>query len=480
MRNFPFNIFIGERRMIWKINGGIDDLKSGAVEADRNNIAEWRDKTPGAKEMFDYFQSSGIETIMEQDLEDFLRNKVDPAKQTSIDLYKGLLKSCDLRLDPVKSNRDKANQEIQLLLKILNEWNGILRESQKKRDEMVKQMEVPEPGTTDDVIYSQVSPIEWTKKGLGFTLGGFGKAFKNAKGSEKAIMLAGVGVTVLAIVHYVKKSPKLRKYLWNAALIGGGALTVDAIFRGVQHARGAYNSDEVQTKKILDETHEQLTTKGLNIPQELLNEVMEGDKKYGLALANLTTLKASELENLYNNGRGSSAINIDDPGYPQKMKTEKGYDINDGLTPSERFFLVKEVADALGLLDASGNFSYKDPSIAGQSILTLAVSWEYPNPGEQYLHRRGLQKDPSSGTWEYNATGFTEYFFKFDEASKQWSWRFEDAATWNSLAKKPVDYQEGDPNIGPNEVGYPISYGTGLRDFGLMEARKIIQDLEAL
>ncbi|MBU2213200.1 hypothetical protein KKC44_02205 [Patescibacteria group bacterium] len=339
-----------------------EDIPTVQTDIDYFNTLEGSE---GSEDMFLYFSEFDPEDITQGALDSYLRNiKIADQKPTE--------KALDQLFEDLRSNdentRKKADKYIQIYLRWLRHRSKTYQEAQEKREKVRPEHDHRSMPMTNWLL--EAGPGNYSIKN-GFHA--YVDGFKNGTGTEKAVMLAGT----IACLWLLKKGydvlpDKAKKPLRILFFLGAATVTADAIYGVYDRAKNPTEKDwrDANKEKHLKQVSDDLKTSG-PLPPEFLNEI-ENSEKFTYVIMNLMNLTTDQFEQLYWDHFDAKQIPPDAPGYPKKPFSMED-ELRAGITPTQRFETLKEVADALGFLH--GGRLEIPPEKRGQKILYLAMDW---------------------------------------------------------------------------------------------------------
>jgi hypothetical protein len=259
------------------------------------------------------------------------------------------------------SLQEQANKELEILMQYIAKRAEVFRNTAKSLTELR-----PDRSKT---ITSKL----WEGSGAGKVTNSLITGFKQASGKEKALMLAGAtAVTVMALMH--KKTRKL-----VGTVLGGGLILVAADTAITTVQRGRFPSDRewkmANKENHLNDVVHELREGDVKLPEKFLDEIREGDKQYVYPIVNLSTLFAEQFGTLYTRYAVQRQIPDNAADYPHCPFTVEDEKIA-GISPSDRFLVMEDMAIALGFLDKRGGAFLVPPEKKVATVLSLALHWE--------------------------------------------------------------------------------------------------------
>ena len=343
-------------------------------EIEKRDMRSWS-SLGGYEKFLEEFSHLNKQIIQRSDISDFLSNKNSYSR---IEKKLEELLSDDPQLPmPERISRE---QKLGVLIEYLNHRNSVLQESRTKIKELKRGKEdLPSPiqetwDTTKNIFSSSI------------------ETYRNSDTKTRVILLAGAFASAMMLKTLwnmaTKDAQGNKNVFGKAAEWGiGGVLSFSAlgmINKTMErssgkdlmgHFRGHWQNEtqvEYDKRKQLDEIESAWKMlRGLNIPVEKFSDFLaqpDGNKKYGFAIANLTSIDIKTFKILYENGKSSgNKIELSNANYPKSPFSK------DFLTVNERFALIKDVASDLELVDVNGNWADKYKDNEDLSLLYLAL-----------------------------------------------------------------------------------------------------------
>jgi len=311
----------------------------------------------GAKEVFHNFAEKG--RVSSADLRVYLAER---EASGNLSPYETKMKERFAKLDAAGSAADTAaaQKDIEDLVQYINSRNVVLKQQKMQlRNFEVKGSETP---------HYTMKTLEYGKS---FLSEGWNR-FNRASAQEKGVILAGMTVASILFGFFIHKSGKGGKIMKALGITLGIAMTAAAAETmwkaGSKMSKSKDAWDAEKKKQEIDEITAVL--KNTQVPDDFLKSLDGNEQKVALPVANIASMSVEEFTAMYDVARGSKMIEDTNPLYPRRPVRK------DGLLPAERFKVVEDIAKAVGIIDANGDFLELPKEREGKSMLYLILDWK--------------------------------------------------------------------------------------------------------
>lgn len=312
----------------------------------------------GAKEVFHNFAEKG--RITSADLRAYITEREAGG---NLSPYETKMKERFAKLDAAAGNTAEivaAQKDIEDLVQYINSRNVVLRQQKMQlRNFEVKGSEVP---------HYTMKTLEYGKS---FLSEGWNR-FNRASGQEKGVILAGMTIASIMLGFFVHKSGKGGKIMKALGITLGIAMTAAAAeTMWKAGSKMSESKDEWDAEKKRQEIDEiSAILKNTQVPDDFLKSLDGNEQKVALPVANIASMSVEEFTAMYDVARSSKSIEDMNPLYPRRPVRK------DGLLPAERFKVVEDIAKAVSIIDANGDFVELPKEREGKSMLYLILDWK--------------------------------------------------------------------------------------------------------
>ncbi|OGJ66840.1 hypothetical protein A3F36_00675 [Candidatus Peribacteria bacterium RIFCSPHIGHO2_12_FULL_55_11] len=334
------------------------NMEGDSPDPGTDELKKWKKKV-NSQELFDHFGAEGIDVVSLDSLSAFIKEA--ETHRTLTDFEKEIQVDFDslTKIDP--DERLKADGRLQSFIRYLQQRNIVV--SKQRRDLLKFKVQNPESAPIITSMYEKATSIG----------GSLARGFGDAPFHEKAAMLAGVYITSMMVwrgwnwltnKNDADKPHMLRDIAGLGLGLGGIYLAAEAVNKTVERTRGApiwnapqkwWHVPDLQPgqsgykERLIKEEAAQTTAalSATDLPPDLFGEYDSDEKeKYIYALTNIGTLTVEQFEELYERGKVSKKLTKDEP-YPARPFRD------DKLSLTERFVVLEDVGETLGLIDAT-------------------------------------------------------------------------------------------------------------------------------
>lgn len=358
------------------IEGGLDNVPAiGAGDAtEMKEFKDWKLKTPGVQTLFD--ACAEVNPVELATLDEYISWREANAGLQPFD------QDVKRTIDTIRTSKNPADalaaeKKIQRLIDAINNRNLVMNDAQSKRGEFQQKEELP-------IVTGGV--VDLAKSAIGASIDGV----KNATAAERVLMIGGVISGVLMLRYAMSKLPK-GSFIKGSLGLVATIIGFEALNKTVEKVRGAplvswkngywpefpmgnlmpFSDNEGETKKqMINDAYAEL--KDLNVTSEFLDQIgMKGQERdYAIGINNMSNMSVAEFGSAYEQCRGSHQVPNDSPLFA-------GSEGEDQLTPSERYFLLYDIGQTLGLIDGNGDFTPPpQPDRANKTLLYLMIDWD--------------------------------------------------------------------------------------------------------
>lgn len=249
------------------------------------------------------------------------------------------------------SNDNQKLQDAALLLRQTYESMNVKNKSIQERSKMRRNFNPDTSGA--------FSPLGTTLEFGKNTLQGAWNTFNSPKatGPEKAAMLTTVAVALVGSYYLWSKTPSKVK---NGLLLSvAGVVALEGIWKFYSYA----SPDKKNLAQQCDLVAEELKKNGISA--DFLKEIGK-DNKGIIPVAGILDMEAGEFMDVYAMAKAERSM---DPLPGRNLP-------KDGLSPSERFAIIDDIAKTVGLADADGELKQVPDILKGKTMLTLIVDYK--------------------------------------------------------------------------------------------------------
>ncbi len=327
-----------------------------------------KQQIPDIDPMFEALKSKTDITV--EDIESYILDQ--PTALNTFDTHVFSLIETMRNTSNAPNDQIAAEKKLRSLAAYIGKRNEVFMNSEQELHNLSDTVK-PEGMSSEQEV--QIDPLNVSgkiKEGFGAVFDGF----KNAKNpADKAILLAGVGASLfLAYKIFFAKNGLSRTLRNLTGIVGGGYVLYMAyrvIDRSYMLTRGKpiaswsteqplrYSKEEwdekmyeeqlqntinkLKTEKHIDET----------FIEKMLNVTGNEDKRYVKGIMNFGTMNIREYLEAYE--RSSVTQEVSDADWPDYPLADSIDFPQHNLSPKERFLVMKEIGQTVGIIDSAGN-----------------------------------------------------------------------------------------------------------------------------